>query len=461
MKMPVALFLLLLLALSNVVFISGEGIEWGCDNKPTLHPRPHSVSIAEFGAIGDGKTLNTLAFQNAVFYLKSFADKGGAQLYVPAGKWLTGSFNLTSHLTLFLEKDAVILGSPDPAHWEIASPLPSYGRGIDLPGPRHRSLINGYMLYDVIITGHNGTIDGQGSIWWDKYNSHSLDYSRPHLVEFISCNYTAVSNVTFLNAPAYNIHPVYCGYVLVQNVSVYTPPDAPYTLGVVPDSSDGVCIEHSSIAVGFDAISVKSGWDEYGIAYGRPSTNIHIRSVSLKSFAGSSLAFGSEMSGGISNVRAEQIYISNSYSGIGLRTAKGRGGYVRNIIADDIKMENVYIGIDATGQSESHPDDKYDKDALPLLDGITFQNVVGTNISLAGSFTGIQESPFTSVCLLNVSLSITSSSSAYWVCSNVSGLSQSVVPALCPDLANITPSNSSSGSCFSLIDSSNSKSSAL
>lgn len=69
------------------------------------------MRITEFGAVGDGKTLNTLAFQNAVFSLKSYADKGGAQLYVPSGRWLTGSFNLTSHITLFLDKDAVILAS--------------------------------------------------------------------------------------------------------------------------------------------------------------------------------------------------------------------------------------------------------------------------------------------------------------------------------------------------------------
>lgn len=73
--------------------------------------RPHSVSITEFGAVGDGVTLNTKAFQNAIFYLNSFADKGGAKLFVPAGRWLTGSFDLISHLTLWLDKDAVILGS--------------------------------------------------------------------------------------------------------------------------------------------------------------------------------------------------------------------------------------------------------------------------------------------------------------------------------------------------------------
>lgn len=102
---------MLLLALSNEVRVNGERGDRQCGFNPSLKPRPHSVSILEFGAVGDGKTLNTIAFQNAIFYLKSFADKGGAQLYVPPGTWLTQSFNLTSHLTLFLEKGAVIIGS--------------------------------------------------------------------------------------------------------------------------------------------------------------------------------------------------------------------------------------------------------------------------------------------------------------------------------------------------------------
>ena len=82
-----------------------------CKQTDSGEIRPHSVTITEFGAVGDGVTLNTKAFQNAIFYLNSFADKGGAKLFVPAGRWLTGSFDLISHLTLWLDKDAVILGS--------------------------------------------------------------------------------------------------------------------------------------------------------------------------------------------------------------------------------------------------------------------------------------------------------------------------------------------------------------
>ncbi|KAM6598108.1 hypothetical protein CsatA_008632 [Cannabis sativa] len=393
--------LLLLLALSNAVKINGDESHGQCNyNKQTLQPRPHSVSISEFGAVGDGKTLNTIAFQNAIFYLKSFADKGGAQLYVPPG--------------------------------------------IEIPGSRYRSLINGYNVKDVVITGDNGTIDGQGSVWWDWFNSHSLKYSRPHLVEFVDSQSVVVSNLSFVNAPAYGIHPVYCSNVHVHNISVSIPLDSPHTNGIVPDSSDGVCIEDCTITSGYDAISLKSGWDEYGIAYGRPTKNVHIRRVDLQSSSGSSLAFGSEMSGGISNVLVEQVHLYNSHSGVEFRTTKGRGGYIKQITISDVVIKNVFVAFSASGQCGSHPDDKYDPTAIPVLDHISLQNVVGKKISVAGIFNGIQESPFTSICLYNISLSINSGAPTTWECSNVSGSSDLVSPEPCSELHSTKP-NSPSG----------------
>ncbi|XP_028083479.1 probable polygalacturonase, partial [Camellia sinensis] len=195
----------------------------------------------------------------------------------------------------FLTKKWVVLGKKDASHYEVVEPLPSYGRGIELPGGRYRSLINGYMLDDVVITGDNGTIDGQGSVWWDWFTSHTLNYSRPHLVEFIDSKDIVVSNLTFLNAPAFNIHPVYCSNVHVQKISVYAPPESPYTIGIVPDSSDIICIKNCSISTSYDAIALESGWDEYGIAYGRPTTSIHIKQVHLQASSGSALAFGIPM----------------------------------------------------------------------------------------------------------------------------------------------------------------------
>ncbi|XP_044503080.1 probable polygalacturonase [Mangifera indica] len=439
--------LLLVLTLSGAAEQNVKESDGHCKYARSLEPRPHSVSITEFGAVGDGKTLNTVAFQNAIFYLKSFADKGGAQLYVPPGKWLTGSFNLTSHLTLFLERGAVILGSKDYLHWEVVEPLPSYGRGIDLPGGRYRALINGNNLNDVVITGDNGTIDGQGSVWWELFNSGDLKYSRPHLVEFTGSNDVTISNLTFLNSPAWNIHPVYCSNVQVQNITAYAPPESPFTCGVVPDSSEHVCIEKSNISMSYDAISLKSGWDEYGISYGKATTKVHIREVQLQSSSGSSLAFGSQMSGGISEILAENIHSRNSLIGINLKTNRGRGGYMKAIVVSDVEMENVQMALRVTGDFGLHPDDKFDPKALPVVNGITFKNMVGANIGVAGNFTGIDESPFTSICLSNITLSITSKSSAAWYCSNVIVSSKAVSPEPCSNLQ-ASFSNSSSP-CFS------------
>lgn len=69
------------------------------------------MSITDFGGVGDGKTSNTNAFRRAVEHLKGYGEKGGSQLNVPVGRWVTGSFNITSNFTLYLEKGAVILGS--------------------------------------------------------------------------------------------------------------------------------------------------------------------------------------------------------------------------------------------------------------------------------------------------------------------------------------------------------------
>ncbi|KAL6505048.1 hypothetical protein OROGR_024865 [Orobanche gracilis] len=399
--------LLLLAVLSN----GSEQHDGVCESNWPLTPRPHSVSVSEFGAVGDGKTLNTVAFQNAIFYLKSFVDKGGAQLYVPAGQWLTGCITLTSHLTLFLEKDAIILGYQDYSHWDVVDPLPSYGRGLDVPGRIYRSLINGQDLSDVVITGNNGTIDGQGSVWWEQLNDLTLNYSRPHLVEFVGSNDIVISNLTFLNAPAWNIHPVYCS-----------------------DSSERVCIETSNITTGYDAIAMKSGWDEYGISYEKPTTQVHVRKLNLQSSSGSSIAFGDEMSGGISDILAEHLHVFDSNSGIEIKTAGGRGGYIKDILVSDVFMENVQQGIKATGQCASHPDGGFDPDALPSVSKITIKDVVGLNITSAGIFYGIVQSPFTSICLSNISFSVTTDPAVSWVCSDVFGSSIDVWPEPCPEL---------------------------
>ncbi|RRT80870.1 hypothetical protein B296_00023071 [Ensete ventricosum] len=222
--------------------------------------RPHTVTVTEFGAVGDGVTLNTKAFQNAIFYLHSFADKGGAQLFVPTGKWLTGSFSLISHLTISLDKDAVIIGSM------VAMGL--------------------YMA--------KAAFGGIG-----------LTTTLSTILDHISLNSYSSSNV---------------------------------------------CIEDCYISTGDDLIVIKSGWDEYGISYAHPSSNISVRRIVGEAKSGAGIAFGSEMSGGISDVEVEDISLFNSLYGIRIKTSPGRGGYVQRIHISNVVLNNVNIAIGITGQ---------------------------------------------------------------------------------------------------------------
>uniref|UniRef100_A0A0E0E9K3 Polygalacturonase n=1 Tax=Oryza meridionalis TaxID=40149 RepID=A0A0E0E9K3_9ORYZ len=369
---------------------------------------------------------------SSAMYCNDLTASGGAELFVPAGRWLTGSFNLISHLTVSLDADAVIIGSQDSSDWPVIDPLPSYGRGRELPGKRHQSLLFGSNLTDVIITGANGTIDGQGELWWNWFHNHTLNYTRPPLLELMYSDRVVISNLTFMNAPFWNIHPVYCSQVLVQHLTILAPISSPNTDGIDPDSSSNVCIEDCYIRNGDDIVVIKSGWDEYGISFAHPSSNISIRNITGQTRNSAGIAFGSEMSGGISDVRAEGLRFINSVHGIRIKTAPGRGGYVKNIYIADVSMDNVSIAIRITGNYGEHPDDNYDKNALPVISNITIKNVVGVNIGTAGMLLGIQGDIFSNICLSNVSLS--SESADPWNCSLVEGFSNSVAPEICEQL---------------------------
>lgn len=70
--------------------------------------RYDKISITDFGAVGDGKTVNTKAFREAIYRIEHLRRRGGSLLYVPPGVYLTESFNLTSRMTLYLARGAVI-----------------------------------------------------------------------------------------------------------------------------------------------------------------------------------------------------------------------------------------------------------------------------------------------------------------------------------------------------------------
>ncbi|KAG1367700.1 putative polygalacturonase [Cocos nucifera] len=297
-----------------------------------MRSRGSAVSVADFGGVGDGRTLNTAAFQRAVAVIERRRPANVTLLYVPPGVWHTGAFNLTSHMTLFLAKGAVIKSTQVRMEQLMAKARSGGICGGEEPYLSQDHIywsscileISLFMVWSstthhfgtstLFIAGENGTIDGQGKVWW-------------------------------------NIN------VVVRNVTLLAPYDSPNTDVVDPDSSLNVCIEDCFISTGDDLVAVKSGWDEYGIAYAHPSSGITVRQLTGSSpFAG--IAVGSETSGGVENILVESIDIYNTSIGMHIKTNSGRGGYIRNMTISGMNMNHVRNGLRIKGDVGGHPDDK-------------------------------------------------------------------------------------------------------
>ncbi|PKU73818.1 putative polygalacturonase [Dendrobium catenatum] len=468
---------------------------------PVPRLRPVVFNLTDFDAAGDGKTMNTGAFERAVETISRLANSGGGQLNVPRGRWLTAPFNITSHITIFLEEGAVLLGiqackaanyssfhflemadsnemptreredgslphheelvltrseveavkaeageakafeaeavnAEDESYWPLLRPLPSYGYGREHIGPRYGSLIHGQHLKDVVITGHNGIIDGQGQSWWAKHKKKLLNYTRGPLVQFMWSRDIVISNITLRNSPFWTIHPYDCKNVTLSGLTILAPlHEAPNTDGIDPDSCQNMLIENCFISVGDDGIAIKSGWDQYGIAYGRPSSNILIRNVTLRSIISAGLSIGSEMSGGVANVTAENVLIFESRRGVRIKTAPGRGGYIQNIEFRNLTLDNVRTGIVIKTDYNEHADAGFDPQALPVIDGISFEGVRGRGVRVPVRMHGSEEIPVRGVKFRDLLVGISYKKKRIFQCSYVEGrVVGPVFPAPCEDL---------------------------
>ncbi|XP_022749994.1 probable polygalacturonase [Durio zibethinus] len=404
--------------------------------RPVPKTRSFVFNLTDFGGVGDGVTVNTAAFERAILAISKLEKSDVAQLNVPPGKWLTAPFNLTSHMTLFLAEGAEILGLEDEKQWPLMPPLPSYGYGREHHGPRYGSLIHGQNLKNVVITGHNGTINGQGQSWWKKYRQKLLNHTRGPLVQIMWSSDIVISNITLRDSPFWTFHPYDCKNVTVRNVTILAPvSEAPNTDGIDPDSCEDVVIEDCYISVGDDAIAIKSGWDQYGIAYGRPSRNILIRNLIVRSMVSAGVSIGSEMSGGVSNVTVESVLVWSSRRAVRIKTAAGRGGYVKHITYRNLTFNDARVGIVIKTDYNEHPDNDFDPKALPTLEDISFTGIHGQAVRVPVRIHGSEDIPVRNVTFRDMSVGLSYKKKHVFQCAFVQGrVIGTIFPAPCENL---------------------------
>ncbi|OEL30703.1 putative polygalacturonase [Dichanthelium oligosanthes] len=309
---------------------------------------PPVYDLREFGAVGNGRTVNTAAFEAAV---AAIDERGGGRLTVPAGRWLTAPFNLTSRMTLFLAAGAEILG-----------------------------------------------------------------------IQLMRSSNIIISNITLRDSPFWTLHTYDCKNVTISETTILAPiAGAPNTDGIDPDSCENVVIKNCYISVGDDGIAIKSGWDQYGIAYGRPSANIIIQNVVIRSMVSAGVSIGSEMSGGVSDVLVENVHVWDSRRGVRIKTAPGRGAYVSNIAYRNISLENVRVGIVIKTDYNEHPDEGFDPKAVPIIENISYTSIHGHRVRVPVRIQGSAEIPVKNVTFHDMSVGIVDRKNHVFQCSFVQG----------------------------------------
>lgn len=327
-----------------------------------------SWNVRSFGAKGDGSNKDTGAIQKA---LDTCATNGGGTVFVPAGSYLIGSIVIGPNTTVQLERGADLIGSPDIADYPLVQVR---WEGEFVPG--HRALISAEKAAHV-------TIQGTGAVFGPPPGLSRLRNPRgPVLMEFTDCTNVVLDGFSTQYQQLWSIHALFCQDFTAQDLvirSLNSNGD-----GIDVDSCRDVVIDHCNIDTGDDAISLKSGRGLGAVQLGRPTENVTIRDCSLVSSLFGGIGIGTEMSGGIRNVRIEDCYISGHQNSIFLKSRDGRGGYMENITGKNLFICNSPTFLNITllnkGIQSSDPVPG-DVEKWSLVKNVSFSNITVKNVA--------------------------------------------------------------------------------
>ena len=373
--------------------------------------------ITKFGAVGDGKTLNTEAFKKAI---EECATKGGGRIVVPKGEFLTGAIHLKSNVNLHVQKGATIKFSTNPKDY-----LPivhTRWEGMEL---MHLSpFIYAYEQENIAVTGE-GTLDGQGkSFFWKwhgnpKYGGNydilsqrparaklyemmdknvpvaerifgnETDYLRPQFIQPYKCKNVLIEGVKIVDSPMWEVHPVLCENVIVRKLHISS--HGPNNDGCDPESCKDVLIEDCFFDTGDDCIAIKSGRNNDGRRINVPTENIIVRGCTMKDGHGG-VTVGSEISGGVKNLFVENCNMDSPdlWNAFRVKNNASRGGLLENFYFRNVKIgevSNAIITIDFN----------YEEGAkggfTPVMRNFVVENVTSKKSKYAMDAQGFENAP--------------------------------------------------------------------
>jgi polygalacturonase len=420
-------------------------------------------TITDFGAVGDGKIMNTEAIAKAI---AACAKAGGGQVIIPSGLWLTGPIRLAGNINLHIEKGALVIFSPNRQNYPL---IDTWYEG--RPEYRCMAPLFGENLENIAITGEgvfdgsgdvwrpvkkfkltagqwknllasDGVVDANGSTWWPSEAAMNgaaylenlkkggkqpqledfekiRDYLRPVLMQLSRCKKVLIDGPTFQNSAAWNLHPLMSENLTIRNLTVRNPWYSQNGDGIDVESCRNVAIYNCKFDVGDDAICIKSGRDAAGRKRGMPTENVQVYDCVVYAGHGG-FVIGSEMSGGVKNVEIRDCTFIGTDTGLRFKSTRGRGGVVENIFMRRIFMKDIqataitfnmfYSGqapIPDPGQKNPSASDQAVpvNEETPQFKNIFFSDVICRGAEQAIELLGLPEMPLDNIELKNVSIS--------------------------------------------------------
>jgi polygalacturonase len=305
----------------------------------TLHtPAAETVlSVLDFGAKGDGTTLNTKALQAAID-----ACPANGVVLIPKGVFLSGALFLKSDMTLLIASGGVLKGSANPSDyepfylnrfegWELRTyaSLLNAGR-LDRSGPAN--------VRNLSIRGE-GTLSGGGKALGMAMWTTGGERSRGRLVCLMNCSNVEIQGLRIEESPSWTLHYIYSENVSLHGLRIHS--DVRNGDGIDPDSSKNSYIFNCSFDTGDDCIAIKSGKNPEGNVVNRPTENVQVFDCVFT--RGHGISIGSEMSGGVRGVLVQDCIAGDLLNGMQIKATKDRGNVIEDVVVRDCDLQKITI----------------------------------------------------------------------------------------------------------------------
>lgn len=394
-----------------------------CDSIALPDIPPRNFDIRDFGAVGDARTDCSSAFAQAI---AACTKAGGGRVVVSGGTYRCGPIHLGSNMALHVEDGATVSFIPEPERY--LPPVLTHWEGLEFMG--YSPLIYARGQKNVAVTG-KGTLDGSADreTWWpwkggdwavgdhgtqqaarqrlmqDAENGVPVEqrvyadgaYLRPPFIQPFDCENVLIEGVTIRNAPFWLINPVLCRDVIVRGVTCESL--GPNSDGCDPESCRNVLIEDCYFDTGDDCIAVKSGRNADGRRIATPCENIVIRNCEMRAGHGG-VVIGSEISGGVRNLFAENLCMSSPdlERAIRIKTNSVRGGVLEHLRYRDITVGRVRDAIVINFYYEEGDAGDFD----PTVRDIVIENLVCEQADRVFQIRGFERAPIRDMKLLDL-----------------------------------------------------------